>query len=1395
MNSLITQLRQHWRLSLSGVILLMALVFVGCLSQGPIRIDGLRFLIVSRLERTIPGAEASLKHLDLVWFHDSNALGLRFDDLLLKDKAGRTVASADQMEAALALDSLIWWHLAPARLTADRFFVALSASPNGRIELGYEARGNPEAFAIERLFYDLTGKETLGRPLSYTREVHLTNGTLAFRQVGTPLDWRAHVTQIDFSKRNRLIRSKIGLDVVTQGRKASLMLDARAQTDLRTAEVQAEIRDLIPSQIFPSAGALKGLSHFRAAINGRGNLKYAARTGIERAFLDISAGKGSYDFGKSAQAFDALRLKAEYVPKTRTVRFTTFRLDSRYIDTDLSGRVFMTPEDLKRDRKMAVHFDFAGPRVTGQLADDFPAQTLTEVHFKGTYTPDLRQLDIESGKALLVDAPLTTKGRLYTDDKGQLGADLTARIDGDFRKEVVFAFWPENLTPITRGDLIRRIKGGTYSNADFVLKAAPGHFRDGNLEKADLRLTFGFRDMGLSVDSRLQDATGLYGTGLLQGTSFDLSLRGGHLVEVPLTGGGVSVPQFHKRRAPRAETHIWLTAQSGAAQLIEAIDPLTGGHLQKEGLTRDRLTGDAETRLDIRFPTFDNLTLKNLDLTFSGKIRNAGLKQAALGWDIVEGDLTVTGDYLANRLEVRGPAKLGPFAGEIGYRTQFEPTMQYIDFTGSFNARQFGGSPTKRVAIRGQLELFNNIGKGRIESDIFNGTVNWDGPEPRPTQVVLSGNMLSDGMKGQGLPIFGRFRPEIPTDIRLRRSGGVWTGEVEAEGFSGDLAYIDSQHPRLVYKANISPERARLLGLGALPYFSETRPLTVNIGLDAESREARIRVGDINSVLDWTDEGDKPPKRTLTTRLTPEQMYALGLPRAWFTPQETLPVFARWEQDVRGIEGDVFIGDQLLTFDLPDSDGASFLFGPPKAWARIGGTVDRAFLGRLGYVSHSLELDGKVGFELNLYQTENRTLGALSAAQISAAVLDIDATPTRLQLARSDWVKPVGEAARLSISFDERSGGGLDMPRIRATGERLEVEGKVSVKESGEVDYVDFSELYLRDFADLTARLSPADASGVQTLTLRGKRLDVRPWFNPPRTQPTVTDARPVTAAELPRAPATTAGTAPHLDRPVRLLVDISAVRTSQDGVFSEVELKAAWDGRNVIAGEGSALTRLGSLVTLDFKPQNDYTAFTFEADDLGDLVATALGDKRLSGGDAVIEGIYRNGQIDATLKGEDIRVKQIPALGQVLTLASLRGLSDTLSGAGIKFDDYELPIRYRDNYLFIRNGWAKGDALRINVWGAQDFSQQTMDYHGTLIPAYGVNAAFAGIPLVGDALTSNRGEGVLGLKYRLKGRFGTPQAEINPFSLVLPGFLRRILDEKHEDPLPPVDVTSPRDS
>lgn len=1359
-------------------------VFAGgvCLAQGPVRIDGLRNLIITRLERTVPGSEASLKHLDLVWFHDTNALGLRFEGLILRDEKQRVIAASDQLEAALALDSLLLAHLAPARITAEGFEIVLSVSPEGRYELGYDASGDPEAFAIDEVFRDLTGPETLGRPVSFTRAFSLKDGTIRLSQVGTKLNWRADVAHIDFTKKHDDVRANIGLAVDSGGKWAYLTARAMARTELKTAQLDVDIKDLVPSDIFPSVGMTRSLSALEATVSGKGHLSYSTAKGIEKATLDIKAGQGRYDFGTSRQPFDAIEARAEYLPEKRAINFSTFRLQTRYLGTDLQGTVLLSPKNKTAPYSLA--FDFHGPRITGHLAEDFPAQTLSDVHFVGAFIPEQRRLEITSGRGLLNKAPLRTEGFVYTNEAGQPGAELKARIDGTFTKEQVFAFWPESLTSVLRADLIRRIEGGVYSNADFTLKAPPGSLRPNGLKNEHLDLTFDYADMALLVHDDLPRAEKVSGKGHLRGNSFDLSIAGGELGGLPVKDGRVTVESFNK--ADRGRTHIWLTSGGDVVRAVEIVDPLTGGQLARQGLTRERLSGETDFRVDIGFVSFAKpLNYDTMDISFQADIHKAALKQAALGWDLGNGELKLKGDLRTDRIEVRGPADVGPFRGEIGFRTGFESPQSFIDFTGSFNARQFGGSPTRRVALKGDLELAHNIGTGTITSDIFNGRVDWSGTDARPNRVTLNGVTLSAGMKGQGLPIFARFRPELPTEIYLMRAGDVWSGQLQAEGFTGELAYVEGRHPRLVYNALITPDRARLLGLGALPIFNRPRRLSVNIGLDAQSREALIKLDTINAVLGWSEDTADEPIRTLKAHLTPHDLYLLGLPEDWFAPQADLAVDALWEQDRRGIRGRARLGKaQDIGFDLPDMDKA-LLTDTPSPWARIQGEVASDFLKAIGYRAHMLEVSGPVRFDLSLYQTENTVEGALATGEVSAAVLNIDGGAADLKLAGADWVKPAGEAARLDFSFDEGGPeGGVNMTRIHGAGARFAIEGRAALRPDGELEFADFSTLYLKDMMQTRLQVYQVGTPQTRIISVNGALMDLRPWTRQtPKPPPTMVRAHEPVTPLTPPEPAPVAA-----QMPTRILLHLDRLRVAGEAGFSDVAFEGEWDGLNRLRGEGKALSDNHNRIRLSLRPEADLSRFTLTADDVGDLVYTATGDRRLRSGTLEMSGLYRNGQVDAVLKGEDIRVSRIPLLGQLLSLASLQGLSDTLTGEGIGFSDYEFPVRYRDNFLFIRDGWARGEALRINIRGGMDTKAHTLDYNGTLIPAYGVNSAFSQVPVVSDVLTSSRGEGVLGIKYRLRGAADAPQAEIDPFSLVLPGFFRRLLDKDQPELLAPIE-------
>ncbi|MGN6210768.1 hypothetical protein [Asticcacaulis sp.] len=1367
-------IRKRLRLFILGWVVFMVVVLGARLAQGPIRVDGIRSIIISRLEAQLPRTEASIKHLDLVWFGDARAVGFRFEDLIITDRQHRIIARAGKMEAALAADSLIVAHFAPARLTAEDFFVAASVSKEGRYDLGYEAHGKPaRTSGLARFFYDLTGPEKLGQPVSFTRQLSLKNGQLRLIQEGAPLDWTANVSTVDFTKLHGKLTAHTALSIdglgMEAGAPATFKAEASGVVGLGRASISANLHNLVPSRVFPSVGLTRALAGINAPVDGLTRVDYSQKKGFEGAAFDIRAAAGRIDIGDFHQPFNEARIRANYTSATHTARFDTFRVKSRMLDTDLKGAVIVHPGDAKAKRDMALAFNFTGPRVTARLADDFALQTLTNARLRGSYVPRQRRLHIESVTGLINGAPLQSQGVVYTDDTGELGADLTAQIKGRFTKEEVFAFWPEDLSPNTRANLIERIRGGDFANADFVLKAEPGDFH--NLENEDLRLDFDFENLELYLEHRLQNAKGLKGHGILLGNSFAMDVSGGRLVDVNLIKGGLSVPDFRDRRT---KTHIWLDAEADVPSVIEAIDPITDNHLSQNGLTRQRLSGAATAHVEIDFPVFGNITNDNFSVRFNGHINNGAFKQAALGWDMSQGQLNITGDLLADKLTITGPAHLGPYYGDIGYRTQMNVRSQDIDFTGHFNAAQFGGSPKVPVAITGQFTVAGRAGKGRISSDIFRGNVSWsgnpEGEEQRPTDMLIEGAILSDGMEGQGLPIFEHLKREIPTRISLLRSGDIWSGEIDAEALSGDIAYIQGTRPRLVYKSVITPDEADEMGYGALPMFKAPRHLTVNISLDGQSREALLKLDQMSAVLGWSEiPGTDELRRRLDMKVMPDDWYVLGLPKAFFTPPAPVNVTALWQQDDKSLTGEVKLLDQTIAFDMPLRGHGS----PPPIMLpntsvpyelQVRGTASDAVLAALGYSQTPVHIAGNVGLVFSLYNTPGQP----------AAVLNLDATNAQLGVRATDWNKPAGEAALFAVSIDEQGpNGGTNLSRIYGEGAHIGIDGRASFSDAGDLQFGDFSKLYLKDFIDVAFKYYAVPDKNTNIISISGNQLDLRPWLDAKKERV----LKAVTKAVIPAETATAGAPVPA----THLVVDLAQLRMAPDGVFNDLNLDLTWDGRNGLSGSGHGESMDGSPFTLAMTSEGGYSLFTARTGNLGNVIETATGNHNVRGGVAVIDGVYANGQIDASLRGHDVRAQQIPILAQLLTVASLQGLNDTLVGDGILFTDFDFPIRYKDNVVFIRDGYAKGEALGINVWGTSDLDTKALALSGTLIPAYSLNGIF------GD-LRSN-GLGLVGIKYHVHGTQKAPEVLVNPLSVVLPGFMKVWFDSSRKEPFPALDL------
>ena len=153
-------------------------------------------------------------------------------------------------------------------------------------------------------------------------------------------------------------------------------------------------------------------------------------------------------------------------------------------------------------------------------------------------------------------------------------------------------------------------------------------------------------------------------------------------------------------------------------------------------------------------------------------------------------------------------------------------------------------------------------------------------------------------------------------------------------------------------------------------------------------------------------------------------------------------------------------------------------------------------------------------------------------------------------------------------------------------------------------------------------------------------------------------------------------------------------------------------------------------------------------------------------------------GQAQAT----DFTVQDAPFLAQILSLASLTGIVDTLSGSGLGFDELVLDFAMQDRALSVRDAKMRGPAIGMTGEGDIAFADRTIDFSGTLVPAYTANSFLGDIPQLGDLLVGQDGEGVFAVTYAVRGPFSGAQIAINPLSALTPGFIRGIFRESRDD-------------
>jgi hypothetical protein len=200
----------------------------------------------------------------------------------------------------------------------------------------------------------------------------------------------------------------------------------------------------------------------------------------------------------------------------------------------------------------------------------------------------------------------------------------------------------------------------------------------------------------------MKPASVLKGSGRLESNRFNLDVTSGRLDNVNITKGFLSVPDFIDKNG---QVIIGIDGHADVPSVMRAVDPLTNGQLSKNGLSGGRIDGQATAHVELRFPTRKPIDSKTLSVTYKGIVKKAHFAQAALGWDLSDGDLNVEGNLLSDFLKISGIGTVGPYRGQISYASVFAPKVLRVAFNGDFDASTFGGSPYVRVPIDGHFQI------------------------------------------------------------------------------------------------------------------------------------------------------------------------------------------------------------------------------------------------------------------------------------------------------------------------------------------------------------------------------------------------------------------------------------------------------------------------------------------------------------------------------------------------------------------------------------------------------------------------------------------------------------------------------------------------------------------
>ena len=344
-----------------------------------------------------------------------------------------------------------------------------------------------------------------------------------------------------------------------------------------------------------------------------------------------------------------------------------------------------------------------------------------------------------------------------------------------------------------------------------------------------------------------------------------------------------------------------------------------------------------------------------------------------------------------------------------------------------------------------------------------------------------------------------------------------------------------------------------------------------------------------------------------------------------------------------------------------------------------------------------------------------------------------------------NWSKLRGDEGTLVVE------GVLSEPmvldRIALSSNGLTAAGTARMREGGGLERAEFEYFRIDDWLDISLELR-----GGKSLAITGGFLDsslVEP------------------AGNAPGAGADGGG------RPVT--VDLDRVKISDSIELSDFTGDLSFGGG--VEGRYSASINGRARIIGTIAPYEGGSDINIQSDNAGDVLRASGIIRNLYDGSLRMrilptggKGNYRGRMVI-----DESRVKDMPALGELLNYVSIVGIIDQLVGEGIHFSEVTADFEIGEDGVEVTQGIAIGSSIGITMVGNYDLTSERMDMEGMVTPFFALNQLVDAITPLPNLFGIKKGEGFGGIYFTMSGPAANPDVQIDPSSVLTPGVLNRI--------------------